>query len=306
MARTTLSNFTNETQLQTLFQQARQEDLVDPSVVGRFPDGLDLTSGSLIPETLNATAHFRTRASGRLAGAATLPTLLKVYDPHDTVKLQTPTPDGTTITPGQTVATLTGPMRLILAIERVALNTMCHLSGIASLTARYAELCIGTKAKIYDTRKTLPGLRRLQKYAVTCGGGHTHRMGLYDALLVKDNHLAHLNINDYAQALQTAIDQAQRLNPNMSFAMVEVDTLPQLAATLPVPGVDLILLDNMPPDVLTQAVSLRDRIAPHVELEASGGINLQTVRAIAQTNVDRISVGALTCLLYTSPSPRDA
>lgn len=281
-----LNQYLSQDRLKALFAEARLEDL--------GLNQLDLTSQSLIPETKQATASFRTRANGILAGGAVLSALLQVYDPTDLVACEQLVEDGSSIEPGQTVATLAGPLRAMLGIERVALNTLCHLSGIATLTAEYAQRCQGTHASIYDTRKTLPGLRGLQKYAVACGGGKTHRMGLYDAVLIKDNHLAHLAVADYGEALKIAIERARTINPEMSFAMVEVDTHKQLEATLPIPGVDLILLDNMPPDILAKAVAMRDTVAPQVELEASGGITLETVEAIAQTNVDRISVGALT------------
>jgi len=281
-----LNRYIQQDRLTSLFIEAKLEDL--------GPSHLDLTSQSLIPEDKQATASFQTRTNGILAGCAVLPALLHVYDPDQTVVYKQFIQDGAGIEPGQSVATLTGPLRTVLSIERVALNTICHLSGIATLTSQYAQHCQGTRASIYDTRKTLPGLRGLQKYAVACGGGKTHRMGLYDAVLIKDNHLAHLEISDYGDALKIAIERARAINPKISFAMVEVDTHKQLQATLPIPGVDLILLDNMPPDILAKAVAMRDSIAPQVELEASGGITLETVEAIAQTDVDRISVGALT------------
>ncbi len=189
-------------------------------------------------------------------------------------------------------------MRDLLAIERVALNLLCHLSGVATLTAQYVAKCKGTKAGIYDTRKTLPGLRGLQKYAVACGGGRTHRIGLYDAVLIKDNHLAGTPISKLAEMLTKSAGQARRLTPGLQFVEVEVDTLDQLCEVLKAP-VDIVLLDNMRPSLLQQAVTMRDATAPKIELEASGGVNLDTVAEISRTGVDRISVGALT---HSAPS----
>ena len=166
----------------------------------------------------------------------------------------------------------------------------------------YVERIADTQAKIYDTRKTLPGLRGLQKYAVACGGGHTHRMGLYDAVLVKDNHLAHVPSQPpeaLTEALRAMVQRAHVELPNLKFVMVEVDTLEQLDRVLPA-GVGIVLLDNMSPGTLSEAVRRRDAFAsenpdsPRTELEASGGVTLETVRSIAETGVDRISVGALT------------
>ncbi|MFI4859317.1 MAG: carboxylating nicotinate-nucleotide diphosphorylase [Phycisphaerales bacterium JB063] len=278
-----LTQFITPETLSTLIQTARLEDLC--------PSGLDVTSACFIPETSQTTTHIVPRERGILAGLATLDTVCRIYS--DAVTLERSATDGDPAEPGQSVATLQGPTRDVLAIERVALNLLTHLSGIASLTAQYVARCEGTKARIYDTRKTLPGLRGLQKYAVACGGGGTHRMGLCDAVLVKDNHLAGIALEDLAARLTTAHAQAHQLNANLAFFQVEVDNLLQLEAVLKAP-VDIVLLDNMPNETLRDAVAMRDASAPNVELEASGGVNLHTVKAIAHTGVDRISVGALT------------
>lgn len=283
-----LNEYISAEALAALVQTARLEDL--------GPDALDVTSACFIPATAETTAHIVPREAGVLAGLATLDTVVAVYGGN--VRAELLAADGDPATPGKAAATLQGPTRDVLAVERVALNLLTHLSGIASLTAEYVALCEGTKAKVYDTRKTLPGLRGLQKYAVCCGGGGTHRMGLYDAVLVKDNHLAGLAPDAWVARLTRAREEALRLNPNLQFVMVEVDNLQQLAAVLPAP-VDIVLLDNMPPATLREAVAMRDATAPSVELEASGGVNLDTVAAIAQTGVDRISVGALT---HSAPS----
>ncbi len=182
-------------------------------------------------------------------------------------------------------------MRKILAFERTALNFLQHLSGVATLTARFVDAVAGTKATILDTRKTLPGWRLLEKYAVRCGGGRNHRIGLYDAILIKDNHLAHFvhRGDPIAAAVSAARSQA---SPGTTVE-VEVDSLDQLDKALRCRP-DIILVDNFDLDRLREAVRRRDAVPPRIPLEASGGINLETVRAIAETGVDRISVGALT------------
>jgi nicotinate-nucleotide pyrophosphorylase (carboxylating) len=269
--------------LHSLIRLAREEDL--------GTDAVDITSELFINPNLTAEAWVVSRQHGRLAGAALLARVARVYD--EQIKVDLRACDGSAIEPKQAVASLSGPLRSILAVERVALNLLTHLSGVATLTARFVEQASGTRAKVYDTRKTLPGLRGLQKYAVACGGGATHRMGLYDAVLLKDNHLANVDIDDLAEAVADAVRRSRAAYPQLKFVMVEVDTLDQLRAVLPT-GVDIVLLDNMSTDQLSQAANVRDAEAPGVELEASGGVTLQTIKAIAHSGVDRISVGALT------------
>ena len=282
-AQSDLFAFVTPAELETLVTLARREDM--------GPDARDLTSELFIPATLTGRALFRARKPGQLAGVAIIPTVARLYDPRLTTHpLLT---DGSALHADQALAEVAGPLRSLLAMERVALNFLTHLSGIASLTARYRAATAGTRAVICDTRKTIPGLRQLAKYAVVCGGGVSHRLGLYDAVLIKDNHLAHLGLPDLAQAVQQAVARARVLQPAPKFVQVEVDTLAQLERVLPVQP-DMVLLDNMTPDLLRQAVALRDRVAPNVQLEASGGVNLDTVRDIARTGVDRISIGALT------------
>lgn len=283
-----LSQFVGNNEVRNLVKAARREDL--------GPRGLDVTSLVSVPANLKATAKMDTRKHGRLAGLALLPWVVQAYDPA--VELKLIAADGDAIEPGQCVAEFSGTLRSVLAIERVALNFVTHLSGIATLTSKFVETVKGTRARIYDTRKTIPGLRGLAKYAVVCGGGHSHRMGLYDAVLVKDNHIAHLGLDRLTQSLTEAVAQARALKPAVSFVEVEVDTLEQLERVLPA-SPDVILLDNMTTDQMRRAVALRDSIAPRVELEASGGVNLDTVRAIAQTGVERIAIGALT---HSAPS----
>jgi nicotinate-nucleotide pyrophosphorylase (carboxylating) len=187
-------------------------------------------------------------------------------------------------------------MRSLLAMERTALNFLQRLSGIATLTARFVAAVAGTRAAIYDTRKTTPGWRALEKYAVRCGGGHNHRFGLFDAVLIKDNHLAWLQANAAPGELDpiaAAIATARANTPRSTVIEIEVDSLEQLDRALG-RGPDIILVDNLGADLLAEAVRRRDLMAPAVALEASGGVNLDTVAALARTGVERISVGALT------------
>jgi nicotinate-nucleotide pyrophosphorylase (carboxylating) len=283
-----LDAFISGSPLQALIAQARLEDL--------GPDCLDVTSAALIPPTQTCTAQLTARQAGTLAGASMLPAIAAAFDPG--IEVEALRDDGSSLSRGDVVARFRGPLASVLSMERVALNFLTHLCGIATLAAQYVDHTRGTRAKIYDTRKTLPGLRALEKYAVACGGGATHRIGLYDAMLVKDNHIAHLPLEQLAGALSAAIAKARRDYPHLKFVEVEVDSLAQLEHVLQTP-VDIVLLDNMTIEQLDAAVAMRDRIAPQVELEASGGVSLETVAVIARTGVDRISVGALT---HSAPS----
>lgn len=283
-----LADYIDDDTLRRLIEVARLEDLGS--------EGIDVTSACFIDASAAGSAAFVNRQAGVVAGLATLGTIAGVYGGRARITLHAS--DGDSIDEGTTLATMAGPMRDILAIERVALNLLTHLSGVATLTARYVARCKGTKAGVYDTRKTLPGLRGLQKYAVACGGGKTHRIGLYDAVLIKDNHLAGTALNQLTKRLTEAAGQARRLTKHLKFVEVEVDTIDQLRDVLRAP-VDIVLLDNMTLGNLTQAVAMRNQNAPRIELEASGGVNLETVGLIARTGVDRISVGALT---HSAPS----
>ncbi len=256
----------------------------------RFDPALDATSRLTIPEGTPGAARVVARTPGVLAG---LPIIELVFAALEgaPVAVAAHAADGESLAPGQTVASFAGPLRSILVAERTILNFLQRLSGVATLTRRYADAVAGTKAVVLDTRKTTPGWRLLEKYAVRQGGGHNHRVGLSDGILIKDNHLAGLGASA-GGAIATAV-RAARAGAAGLTVEVEVDTLTQLRealAELP----DIVLLDNMPPDVLREAVAMRDALAPAVLLEASGGVNLSTVRAIAETGVDRISVGALT------------
>jgi nicotinate-nucleotide pyrophosphorylase (carboxylating) len=201
--------------------------------------------------------------------------------------------DGTRVGPGEAVAEVFGPMRELLMFERTALNFLQRLSGVATLTARFVAEVAGTKARILDTRKTTPGWRALEKYAVRCGGGINHRFGLYDAVLIKDNHLAWLGQLGEADPIITAVRAARLETPAGTVIEVEVDSLEQFERALACRP-DIVLIDNLGPGALAQAVRRRDEQAPGLLLEASGGVNLATVGQLARTGVDRISVGALT------------
>jgi nicotinate-nucleotide pyrophosphorylase (carboxylating) len=249
----------------------------------------DITSAATIPSQARGAAHLVARSPGVLAGLPVAERLAAEFElSEDWRAVQA---DGDLLEAGTIVARLAGPMRSLLAMERTVLNFLQRLSGIATLTARFVAATAGTRAAIYDTRKTTPGWRALEKYAVRCGGGRNHRFGLYDAVLIKDNHLAWLRAAglDIAAAVATA-----RANvPFGTVIEVEVDTLEQLDVALGC-GPDIVLVDNLGPDGLAEAVRRRAAAAPTVLLEASGGVSLATVAALAATGVDRISVGALT------------
>ncbi len=255
----------------------------------------DWTTLSLVPRETQGAAAVATRQPGTIAGlrAAALALEEMEVDVHWEPAIE----DGQSVRAGTTVAHVRGSVRDLLTAERLVLNLLGRLSGVATLTRRYVEAIQGTPARIYDTRKTTPGWRRLEKYAVRCGGGRNHRTGLFDAILIKDNHLA-LGLRSAGEAVRLAREFLQQDSPHFRHVAdmiveVEVDTLEQLAEVLPL-GPDIVLLDNMSVEQLRQAVTRRDAVNPAVELEASGGVNLQTVRGIAQTGVERISVGALT------------
>lgn len=273
--------------VEQLIHLARQEDMGDPA--------LDVTAMVMNSQSHQTQAWFVARQPGKLAGAWLLPQVAKAYDKSLEVELLLE--DGATLLPGDRIARLAGPLDAIVAAERVALNFLTHLSGIATLTQQYVRQVTGTHAAICDTRKTIPGYRKLAKLAVQAGGGVTHRLGLYDAVLVKDNHIAHLSADELAQTMKQARERLAGLKPQPIFFEVEVDRLEQLQALLDLPAKDrpdIILLDNMPPKQLSKAVSMRNQLGVMPLLEASGGVNLETVRAMALTGVDRISIGALT------------
>lgn len=241
------------------------------------------------------TAHLVARAGGVLAGVASLGELAELMAPATRVEVLIP--DGTRVDAMTVAARLTGPGHEVLALERTALNLIGRLSGIATRTRAFVDaIPQGCRAAVYDTRKTTPGLRVLEKYAVRCGGGRSHRMGLFDAVLIKDNHIAGVATAGLAGFIQCAAAEARRLSPAPAFIEVEVDSLAQFEAllTLPVGTIDIVLLDNMGPDLLARAAARRDEACPGLLLEASGGVRLETIPAIARAGVDRISAGTLT------------
>jgi nicotinate-nucleotide pyrophosphorylase (carboxylating) len=255
----------------------------------------DVTSRSLIDESATGRVNFVARRRGVLAG---LPIVRMVFADVDArVSIDERVGDGARVERGDVAAVVSGPTRSLLTGERTALNFLTHLSGVATLTRRFVAAVQGTNAVVLDTRKTLPGWRVLQKYAVRCGGGSNHRMGLFDGVLVKDNHLqAWRGAASPARSSRTiadAIRHTRAAAPGGLSIEVEVDGLEQLADAL-TGGPDIVLLDNMDPAGLRAAVAMRDERAPGVLLEASGGVTLENVADIARTGVDRISIGALT------------
>lgn len=238
-------------------------------------------SAALIPESTWANARIVIREAGVLCGQAWAAAVFAMLDPQ--VRLIWQVDEGANVNPGQILAEVTGPARALLSGERAALNFLQTLSGTATATQRYVAAVAGYTVQILDTRKTLPGLRQAQKYAVRCGGGQNHRMGLYDAILIKENHIA------AAGGLTVAVQTARRLWPQLPLE-VEVETLVQLEEALSLP-VDLILLDNFDIPTVFQAVKLT---AGRVPLEVSGGVNLAQVATLAATGVARISIGSLT------------
>ncbi len=259
------------------------------------PSGVDLTSAAVIPTEINGTAVLVARSGGVIAGLPAAEGVFTMVDPR--LSFQQLIEDGNRVESGARLAVVTGRMRSILTGERTALNFVQRLSGVATLTRRYADLIADLPCQLLDTRKTTPGWRILEKYAVRCGGGHNHRMGLGDGVLIKDNHLASLGSD--LNTVTEAIHQARLKYGNRYPIEVEVDNLKQLDAALelchaPQAGPDMILLDNMNPTDMREAVRRRNAVAAGVLLEASGGVNLATLRTLAETGVDRISVGALT------------
>jgi nicotinate-nucleotide pyrophosphorylase (carboxylating) len=246
---------------------------------GHVSDEVDVTSAATIPEDAFGTVDVRTRAAGVVAG---IDVAALVFERADAEVLRVAA-DGDRVQPGDVVLTATGPLRRMLTVERTMLNLLCHLSGIATLTARWVDAVAGTGAQIRDTRKTTPGLRALEKYAVRCGGGVNHRMGLWDAALIKDNHVA------AAGGIAAAFEAVRGRFPHVTVE-VECDTIAQVNEAI-AGGADLVLLDNMTIADLRACVEVAP---PHLLLEASGGLTLDTARAVADTGVHFLAVGALT------------
>jgi nicotinate-nucleotide pyrophosphorylase (carboxylating) len=248
--------------------------------------GGDVTSLATVPEEITARAVMRAREALVVAGVAFAEAAFKQVSPA--VQIKRLLEDGQRAIVDKPILEISGPARAILSAERVALNFVQRLSGVATLTAQFVDAIKGTKTQILDTRKTTPGWRRFEKYAVACGGGRNHRMGLFDMVLIKDNHLAALK-NESPNAIAAAVARARRRNPELKVE-VEADTLEQVEQAVQA-GADFILLDNMNGVQLRLAVQ---KAKGRVQTEASGGITLATVRAVANTGVDFISVGALT------------
>jgi len=270
----------------TAFTRPPPALLVEPVVRAALEEDLgragDITSALTIADGTQATARLVARKPGHICGLNCAEAAFRLVDPS--LGFTPAIADGDAVTAGALLATIAGPARSLLTGERVALNFLGHLSGVATATAALVTAVEGTRARIVCTRKTIPGLRALQKYAVRCGGGFNHRFGLDDAVLVKDNHIA------AAGGIAPALSRLRAGLGHMVRIEVEVDTLAQLEEAL-THAVDVVLLDNMSPEMLARAVALTKGRAV---LEASGNVTLATVRAIAQTGVDYISAGAIT------------
>ena len=259
-----------------LIELAVEEDLLG---------GVDVTSEATIPVGQRSRGSFGAREDGVVAGLPVAAAVIEMLC-GDAGRVEIVAPDGSRVAAGDVLATVSGPTGRLLTAERTALNFLCHLSGVATLTSRWVDAIAGTTATVHDTRKTNPGMRSLEKYAVRCGGGANHRMGLSDMALVKDNHVV------AAGGIEEAIRQVRGLDPSIPVE-IEVDTLDALRVALDA-GVDEILIDNFTLDMMRQAVALRDELRPAVRLEASGGLTSETARAVAETGVDLIAVGELT------------
>ena len=276
--------------LRDLIQLARREDLGEG----------DVTSRLMVPEGKIGVGTLLQKEVGIVCGLPIVEMICRAYDEQLRVELipgfhmeviEGRFSDART-TP---LLRIRGPMRSLLSAERIILNFLQRMSGVATQTQRYVRRIAGTGTKIYDTRKTIPGMRLLDKYAVRSGGGFNHRIGLFDGLLVKDNHLAAVPAKDLLGFLRGVVAKSRQEDPKRMIE-IEVDTLDQLREVLRVDGIDLILLDNMDCPNMEQAAAMRDKAGRkgEVELEASGGVTLETVRSIASTGVERIAVGAIT------------
>ena len=267
-------------------QAPPSRQLVEAAVAAALAEDLglagDITTNATIPPDEKAEAVIAARKPGTVAGLSLAETAFRALDADCSFAIVIP--DAGRVEPGTVIARMKGNARALLSAERVALNFLGRLSGIATLTRCYVDAVAGTRARILDTRKTTPGLRAFEKYAVRCGGGFNHRTGLFDAVLIKDNHIV------AAGGIAKAVAAAHAASGHMVKIEVEVDTLSQLDEALAA-GVDAVLLDNMAPKTLAAAVA---KVGGRCLTEASGGVSLDTVRKIAESGVDLISVGALT------------
>jgi nicotinate-nucleotide pyrophosphorylase (carboxylating) len=287
-----LDQFPREEAVRELIQLARREDL--------GPSHDDVTSRLTVPENQVGVGTLLQKEVGIVCGLPLVEMICRAYDerlrveqiPGFHMEIIEGRFSDQRITP---LLRIRGPMRSLLSAERVILNFLQHLSGIATQTQRYVRRIEGTAAKIYDTRKTIPGMRGLAKYAVLAGGGQNHRVGLYDALLIKDNHIAGIPTRELPAYLSGVVARS-RAEAGIQFVEVEVDTLEQFREVIKVDGVDVVLLDNMDCPGMQSAVAIRNSAGGRgkVAIEASGGVTLETVRSIAMTGVERISVGAIT------------
>lgn len=269
-------------------QATSLSDEIERNVVAALAEDVgtgDLTA-QLVPANRITRATIISRENAVLCGTAWFASCFRKLDPA--ISITWKTTDGDRITANQILCEIEGPARALLTGERTALNFLQLLSGVATKARQYADIVAGTRAQIVDTRKTLPGLRLAQKFAVKCGGGGNHRLGLYDAILIKENHI--LAAGSIAAAMAAAKQSAETISGQCKFIQVEVETFAELQQALDA-GAKMILLDNMSLDQMREAVAIA---AGRAVLEASGNVNLDTVRGIAETGVDRISIGALT------------
>ena len=260
--------------------------MIERALAEDFGNSGDVTARLLVPESATGSLVMRAREDGMIAGMQAAELTFALVDPN--IKFEIIKPTGSKVVEKDIIARISGPSRSLLSAERVALNFLGRMSGVATLTSRYVELINGTGARIAATRKTTPGLRALEKQAVLAGGGFTHRESLSAAIMIKDNHIA------LAGGVDAALKTIKKNADHMIKVSIEVDTLDQLKKVL-VWGPDVVLLDNMDADMLKKAVAIaREFDGRTPTLEASGGVNLRTVRGLAETGVDVISIGALT------------
>jgi nicotinate-nucleotide pyrophosphorylase (carboxylating) len=274
--------------------------LVEAAVREDLGESGDLTAGLLSDPEQGVCATLGARQAGVIAGMALVPEILKAFASRLSAALDFEPyfADGDAITAGERAAELRGPHAAVLTAERTLLNFLSRLSGVATLTAKFvrAARAANPRVQILDTRKTLPGWRELDKYAVALGGGTNHRFGLHDAVLIKDNHLAGVTTDRLAEHVRELLATLAQLASRPTFIEIEVDSLEQLDAVLPVSEIDYVLLDNFSPEELTEAVRRRDALCSDrkPELEASGNVTLATIAEVAVSGVDRISIGSLT------------
>jgi len=283
------ARFLENGHIRQLLILSRDEDLGNPM--------RDVTGELMFGKRDERRVRMVMREPGVIAGLVFVDEIVDVFtSTREPIDVSLHAHDGDSADAGAVLLEMSGNARAIVRIERTMLNLVSRMSGIATGTKKYVDLVAGTGSKICDTRKTTPGHRLIEKYAVRCGGGTTHRLGLFDAVLIKDNHIAGLSDDELGAKLQRAAERARDGGNELWFVQVEVDRLSQLERVLTLPSglIDMVLLDNMGPQMLSEAVAMRDALGSGVQLEASGGVNEQTVRSIAESGVDRISIGGLT------------